>query len=73
MASGTTAQMRCGTKATWQGRGWPTRGAGGAQSADTWHKAMWLLVRAPHGIVGVGSWRAHGLGGPTNMIGAITQ
>ena len=27
------AQMQRDTKATWQGRAWPTRGAGGA---DTW-------------------------------------
>ena len=28
--------MRRGTEATWQGRAWPTRGAGGA---DMWQKA----------------------------------
>ena len=31
MARGTTARMRRGSEATWQGRGWPTRGAGGAR------------------------------------------
>ena len=36
---GTTARMRPGTEATWQGRGWPTRGAGGAKGADTWQEA----------------------------------
>ena len=36
---GTTARMRRGTEATWQGRGWPTRGAGGAQGADTLQEA----------------------------------
>ena len=29
VACGTSAQMRLGTEATWQGRAWPTRGAGG--------------------------------------------
>ena len=28
-----------GTEATWQGRGWPTRGAGGAQGVDTLQEA----------------------------------
>ena len=36
---GTTARMRRGSEATWQGRGWPTRGASGAQGADTWQEA----------------------------------
>ena len=39
VARGTTARMRRGTEATWQGRGWPTRGASGAQGADTWQEA----------------------------------
>ena len=39
VARGTTARMRRGTEGTWQGRGWPTRGAGGAQGADTWQEA----------------------------------
>ena len=30
---GTTARMQHGTEATWHGRGWPTRGAGGMQEA----------------------------------------
>ena len=33
-----TASMRRGTEATWQSHGWPARGAGGAQGADTWQK-----------------------------------
>ena len=33
---GTTEWMRRGTKATWQSHGWPARGAGGAQGANTW-------------------------------------
>ena len=36
---GATARMRRGTEAMWQGRGWPTRGPGGAQGADTWQEA----------------------------------
>ena len=39
MARKTTARMRRGTEAMWQGRGWPKRGAGGAQGADTWQEA----------------------------------
>ena len=30
VAHGTTARMRRGTETTWQGRGWPARGACGA-------------------------------------------
>ena len=40
MARGTTARVRRGAEATWQSRGWPTRGPGGAQGADTWQEAM---------------------------------
>ena len=29
VARGTTARVRRGAEATWQSRGWPTRGAGG--------------------------------------------
>ena len=36
------AQVRHGTKATWQGRAWPTRGAGGA---DMLQEATRTLVR----------------------------
>ena len=49
MASGTGAQADVphrttslvgrGAEATWQSRGWPTRGASGAQGADTWQEA----------------------------------
>ena len=39
MARGTTARGRRGAEATWQSHGWPTRGAGGAQGADTWQEA----------------------------------
>ena len=39
VARGTAARMRCGTEATWQGRGWPTQGTSGAQAANMWHEA----------------------------------
>ena len=39
VACGTTEWMRCGVEATWQGRGWPAQGIGGAQDADTWQEA----------------------------------
>ena len=35
MARGTSTRMRRDTDATWQGRAWPTRGAGGT---DTWQE-----------------------------------
>ena len=68
--------MRRGIEATWQGRAWPTRGAGGS---DMWQEATRVHTgprRRPCGAPrgrGVGSWRAHGLVGPGNMIGAVTQ
>ena len=46
MTRGTTARMRRGAEATWHGRGWPTRGAGGAQGVDTWQEAT--RVHAVH-------------------------
>ena len=80
VARETTVRMRRGTKATWQGRGWPTRGAGGAQDADTWQEATRVHAGprgrscgAPRGRRGVGIWRAHELVGPSKMIGAVTQ
>ena len=36
VACGTSAPMRRGTEAMWQGRAWPTQGE---QSADTWQEA----------------------------------
>ena len=39
LARRTTALMRRGTEATWQGSGWSARGAGGAEVADTWQEA----------------------------------
>ena len=68
--------MRRGTEATWQGRAWPTRGAGGAGGADTWQEATWVHADAHEGrhmARGAGSWRAHGLVGPGYRIGAVTQ
>ena len=69
VAGGTTARMRCGSEATWQGRRWPTRSTGGAQGADTWQEATRVHVDARVGRHvamggGVGIWRAHGLVGP---------
>ena len=49
VACGTTARMRRGTKATWQGRGWPARGAGGAWGADTWQEATRVHADAREG------------------------
>ena len=64
VARETIAWMRRGTKATWQGRGWPTRGAGGAQGVDTWQEATRVHAcprgrscGAPHGERG---WRVKG-------------
>ena len=65
--------MRRGTAATWQGRAWPTRGAGGA---DTGQEATQVHMDAREGCHvarGADNWRAHGLVGPSNRIGAITQ
>ena len=41
--------MRRDTKATWQGRAWPTRGADGASGADTWQEATWVHADARKG------------------------
>ena len=59
MASGTSAQadvarritvrMRRGTEATWQGREWPARGAGGGQGTDMWQQATWVHADAREG------------------------
>ena len=70
VARTTTALMRRGTDATWQGSGWPERGAGGAEVADTWQEATRSTRVHVGARVGrhvaewVGSWRAHGLVGP---------
>ena len=68
--------MRRGSEATWQGCRWPTRGAGGAQAADTWQEATRVHAEARvgrHVARGVGIRRAHVLVGPGKMIGAVTQ
>ena len=58
-------RMQRGTEASWQGRTWPTRGAGGA---DTRQEATPVHVDAREGrhvaSGTVGIWRAHGLVGP---------
>ena len=43
MARETSARSRRGTEATWQGRAWPTRGGGGA---DTWQGGTWVHADA---------------------------
>ena len=79
VARGITTRMRRSAEATWQGRGWPTRGAGGAQDADTWQEATRVhgSTRTPvwgaTWQVRVGKWRAHGLVGPGKKLGAVTQ
>ena len=40
------ARMRRGTEATWQGRAWPTQGAGGA---NTWQEATRVHANAREG------------------------
>ena len=70
VARETTTWMRRGSEATWQGRGWPTRGTGGAQDVDAWQEAKGstrVHVGAPVGshVAGTGGrWRAHGYSGP---------
>ena len=46
VARGTSAPMRRGTEATWQGRAWPTRGASGV---DTWQVAKRVHADAREG------------------------
>ena len=46
VARGTSPRMRRGTEATWQGREWPTRGVGGA---DTWQEATRVHTDAREG------------------------
>ena len=79
VARGTTARMSHSAEATWQSRGWPTRGAGGAQGVDTWQEATRVHASprgrpcgAPRGK-GVGIWRAHGLVGAGESFGVVTQ
>ena len=60
MACGTSARMRRGTEATWQGRMWPTRSAGGA---DTCQEATRVHADAREGRHVV-EWGL-AVGGPT--------
>ena len=55
----TSARMRRCTEATWQGHGWPTRGAGGV---DTWQEATRVHTDAHEGCR-VAGWSARE--GPT--------
>ena len=73
---GITALMRRGTEATWQGSGWPARGVGGTQGADTWEEATRVHADAREGrhvVDGAGSWRAHGIVGSSKIVGAVTR
>ena len=46
VARGSTAPLRRGAEATWQGRVWPTRGAGGADAWQEPHgRSTWAPVR----------------------------
>ena len=75
VARGTTALMRRGTKATWQGSGWPARGAGGAEGTDTWQEATRSTrvhadaCEGRHMADGDGCWRAHMIVGPGKILG----
>ena len=52
------ARMRRGTEATWQGRAWPTRGAGGT---DTWQEATRVHADAREGRhMARGRWQLEG-------------
>ena len=60
MVNGTTARMRRGTEATWQGGGWPARGASGWQGADTWQEATRVHADALEGHHVVGGLACEG-------------
>ena len=62
---GTTARMRRGSEATWQGCRWPTRGAGGAQGADTWQEATRVHAGPRGRPCGAPRGRGSAYGGPT--------
>ena len=79
VARRTTSRVRRGVEATWQSRGWPTRSAGGVQGADMWQEAT--RVHAVHADARVGRhvemgvviWSAHGIVGPSKILGAVTR
>ena len=68
MARGTTARMRRGSEATWQGRGWPTRGAGGTRRDHVvkGHASAQVHVGARVGRHVEGGFA---YGGPTGIVG----
>ena len=84
MAREAEVVRRTRTDATWHARphGRVSEGHAahrGASGADTWQEATRVHAGprarpcgAPRGM-GVGSWRAHRLVGPGNMIGVVTQ
>ena len=69
LARGTTARVRRDTEATWQSRGWPTRGAGSTQGANTWQEAtrVHASTRMPMWGATWQEWSA--IGGPTGIVG----
>ena len=79
MARGTTARVRRGAEATWQSRGWPTRGAGGAQGAATLQGAThprestWAPVWGATWQVGLAAGGPTSMVGPGKRVGAVTQ
>ena len=78
MAHGTTARMRRSSEVTWQGRGWPTRGARGARRGHVvkGHTTTRVHVGARMGRHVEGGF-AHGgptgIVGPGKNLGAVTQ
>ena len=65
VARGTTALIRRGIEATWQGSGWPARDAGGAEGADTWQEAT-RSTRVHVGALWGATWLVRSVdGGPT--------
>ena len=79
VARRTTARMRRGTEATWQGRRWPHE-AQAAHTARTRGRRPRVSTQVHadarvglHVAMGVGIWRAHGLVGPGKKFGAVTQ
>ena len=79
VARGTTARVRRGAEVTWQSRGWPKRGAGGAQGAAMWQGAthpresMWVPVWGATWQVRSADGGPMGIVGPGSELGALTQ
>ena len=57
MARRTSARMRRGTEATWQGHAWLTRGVGGA---DTWQEATRVHAMPVRGVTWQGGRQVKG-------------